>query len=49
MYIYIPKPGLNEKYFYIKTQKKLLNILNGKKSIKISYFENLRKIILLLV
>ena len=30
--MYIAEPCLNDKYFYIKTQKKLLYILNKKKT-----------------
>ena len=35
MNIYILKPNLDNKYFYIENQKKLLNVLNKKKQLKI--------------
>ena len=33
----ISKHGLNDKYFYIENQEKLLDILNKKKPIRIHY------------
>ena len=33
--MYTPKFSLDNKYFYIKTQEKLLNIFNKKELIKI--------------
>ena len=47
IYIYTLGLSLNNKYFYLKTQKKLFNILNKKKAIKISNLWNKKKIIIL--
>ena len=41
----IPKLGSDDKYFYIKMQEKLFNMLNRKKLIKISNLWNQKKTI----
>ena len=38
--IYISKPSLDNKYFYVETQKELLNMLNKKNFIKIPNLQN---------
>ena len=42
--IYSSKSSSNNEYFYTKTLKKLFNIFNRKKSIKISNLQNEKKI-----
>lgn len=40
---YTPEPSLNDKYFYVKTQEKLFNVLNSKKQIRIPNLQNQKK------
>ena len=42
------KPRSNNKYFYIKSQKKLFNILNRKEHIKTLNLQNKKKTIVLI-